>query len=57
MATYRILSWHGIPAQIRAEDTREELSLSLPPRFQELIDLEAMNRGLTGSDEYLDGWQ
>ena len=56
MATYQILSWQEIPAQVRAEDDDDEVNLELDPRFQERIDKVATERGVTGTDEYLDGW-
>jgi cvfA/B/C family virulence factor len=57
MATYKVMYWQEIPSQIRAEDDNgDEISLSMPPRFADLIDKLAMKRGLTGSDDFLAEW-
>ena len=57
LTTYRILFWQEIPSQIKAEDEREEVTVSLSPRFMERIDQLAAKRGLQGSDDYLAQWQ
>jgi len=57
MAVYRVLYWQEFPAQVKAEDERDEVSLQLDPRFQELIDTAAMQRNLTGGDAYLEAWR
>ena len=56
MATYRVIAWKGIPAIVEAQDGADSVTLELPERFQMLIDSVAMQRGLHGSDEYLDSW-
>src|SRR5260221_528989 len=56
MATYQILYWHDIPAQVRAKEGRNRASVQLPPRFQEAIDSAAMAAGLVGSEAYLDAF-
>jgi len=56
MATYKVLSWQEVPTQVRAEDSEDEVSLPLPPRFMERIDRLAMQRGLQGSDDFLAQW-
>jgi Virulence factor len=56
MATYKVLYWQEIPSQINAEDGEDEVALQLAPSFTELIDRLAMQRGLTGSDDFLSGW-
>lgn len=56
MATYRILSWHELPSQIHAEDAQEEVAIELPFAFQDSIDKTASERGLAGSEDYLNGW-
>jgi Virulence factor len=55
MATYEILYWHDIPAQVRAKGAtpRERHSVQLSPRFQEAIDAAAMAAQLIGTDAYL----
>ena len=57
MATYQVLRWHEIPTQVKAEAGGEEVSLPLDNRLMEQVDEAATKRGLTGTDEYLDGWQ
>ncbi len=57
MAKYKILSWHGIPCQVRVADENGRVSKQLSPRFHETIDAAAMALGLFGSDEYTDGFQ
>ena len=56
MATYRVIAWKGIPASVEAQDGAESVTVKLSERFQMLIDSVAMQRGLHGSDEYLDSW-
>lgn len=56
MATYRVIAWKGIPAGVEAEDGADAVTVQLSDRFQMLIDSVAMQRGLSGSDEYLDAW-
>ena len=55
--TYKILYWQEVPAQIKAEDERDEITLSLSPRFMERIDQLAAKRGLQAADDYLAQWQ
>jgi hypothetical protein len=57
MATYKILYWQEIPSQIKAEDELDELTVPMPDRFQERIDLMAARRGLQESDAYLAQWR
>jgi hypothetical protein len=57
MATYRILCWQEIPSQIRVEDATDDVTVSLPDRFQERIDELAAERGLAAGDDYLAQWQ
>ena len=56
MATYRVIAWKGIPASVEAQDGLDSATVELSERFQMLIDSVAMQRGLHGSDEYLDSW-
>jgi hypothetical protein len=55
--TYKILYWQEVPSQIKAEDERDEITVSLAPRFMERIDRLAAQRGLQGADDYLAQWQ
>jgi hypothetical protein len=58
MARYRILSWRGIPAQVKVfPDEGPPLSAALSDRFQQEIDRVAMRDGLAGTDDYLDQWE
>lgn len=57
MASYRVMSWHGIPSQVRAiDESGSAVSRQLPPFFQQEIDRVAMAEGLIDSDDYLEGW-
>jgi len=55
--TYKILYWQEVPSQIKAEDEREDVTLSLSARFMERIDQLAAKRGLQDADDYLAQWQ
>ena len=57
MATYKVLYWQEIPSQIKAGDELDELTLPMPERFQERIDLMAARRGLQDADAYLAQWK
>lgn len=56
MATYKILYWQEIPAQIKADDGDEDVTLPLAPKFMERIDQVAAQRGLQQMDDYLAQW-
>jgi hypothetical protein len=56
MATYQILYWHEIPSQIKVDDGQDEVNIALSAKFQERIDQVAAQRGLSGTDDYLAGW-
>ena len=57
MATYKILYWQEIPSQIKVEDELDDLTVPMPDRFQERIDLMAARRGLQEADTYLAQWK
>ena len=57
MAMYKILYWQEIPSQIKAEDDADDVTVQLPDRFQERIDLMAARRGLQEADAYLAEWK
>ena len=57
MATYQILSWHGIPTGVKAKDENEEKRVNLPRRFQVAVDDVATKTGNIGTKAYLAGWQ
>jgi hypothetical protein len=57
MARYRVMSWQGIPSQVKAtDDTGASATRMLLNRWQQEIDRIAMRDDLTGTDEYLELW-
>ena len=57
MASYRVMSWRGIPSQVKVTaDDGSVVSRQMPASFQQEIDRVAMAEGLSGSDEYLEAW-
>lgn len=57
-ATYEVLSWRDIPAQIKATDADgTEARAPLPTLFQQEIDRVAMAEDIIGSDAYLEEWR
>lgn len=57
MATYRVMSWRGIPSQVKvSDDAGAVVSRMLPGSFQQEIDRVAMAEGLIDTDAYLEGW-
>jgi len=57
LARYRIMTWKGIPAQVKAEDeTGARASREMPSWFAQEIDRVAMREGLAGTDAYLEHW-
>jgi hypothetical protein len=57
MATYQVMFWKHIPAQVKAWDGQGEVKRMLPDRFQAAIDAFAMKEGSTEMDAYLEGWR
>lgn len=58
MASYRILSWRGIPAQLKVSgEGKRPRSVALSDWFTKEIDRVAMKEGLIGSDAYLEHWE
>ena len=58
MTRFQILSWQDVPSLVRVfADDGSFVSQQLPDWFQQEIDREAMEQGLTGSDAYLGQWQ
>ena len=57
MAMYKILYWQEVPSQITADDGVDEITLAMPPRFMERIDLLAAKRKLQQADDYLAQWR
>lgn len=57
MATCRVMSWRGIPSQVKAsDDSGATASKQMPAFFQHEIDRVAMAEGLIDSDAYLEAW-
>ena len=57
MARFRVMSWKGIPAQVRADDEAgTRVNRELPAWFAQEIDRVAMRDGLVGTDEYTGLW-
>ena len=56
MATYQILSWHGIPVQVRARDKNGRVSKKLADRFMNAVDKAAMASKNTDGDSYTNGF-
>ncbi len=57
MARYQIISWMGIPAQLKVSDDKRSIDEILPERFQKAIDAAALAAGRAETDAYLDGWK
>ncbi len=57
MAKVIVLCWQEIPSAVEVREGRATSKVQLSQRFMELIDMAAMRRGLTGSDDYLTHWQ
>lgn len=57
MAKYQILSWHGIPVQVRVRDKNGRMSKELPPRFIDAVDRAAMLSKKSDSESYTNGFQ
>jgi hypothetical protein len=57
MASYQIVYWRDIPAQVKARIGRERAAMQLSQRFQVGIDRAAMRAGLFNTDDYLGAWR
>lgn len=56
MSKLTLLCWQEIPSVVEAKDASDTHKVQLSLKFQELIDLIAMRRGLAGTDQYLMEW-
>ena len=56
MAHYQIMSWHGIPTGVKAEDAAGQTRETLPRRFQVAVDAVATATGRINTQDYLAGW-
>ena len=50
---FQVLYWQNIPSEIKAWDDFDEIKVSLPTRFAELIDASAQRQGFIQSDAYM----
>ena len=57
MATYKVLYWQEVPTQIKADDGADEITVPMPERFMERIDVLAAKRKLQDADDYLAQWK
>ena len=59
MARYRILTWRGVPAQLKVypDEGGRPRSVKLDDWYGQEIDRIAMREGILGSDEYLALWE
>ncbi len=57
MAKCTVLCWQEVPSVVEANDGGSTHKIQLSKRFQELIDMVAMRRGLAGTDTYLMEWR
>jgi len=57
MATWQIVYWRDIPAQVKARAGRERGAAPCSQRFLDAIDAAAMRAGLVGTDDYLAEWR
>ena len=57
MATYQIVYWRDIPAQVKVKAGRDRAACQLSDRFQVYIDRAAMRSGLFNTDDYLAEWR
>jgi hypothetical protein len=56
MAKVVIVCWQDVPSLVEVREGASVGKKQLSARFQELIDIVAMRKKLTGSDAYLEQW-
>jgi hypothetical protein len=56
MASYQIVYWRDIPAQVKVKAGRTRAARPLSERFQVYIDRAAMRAGMFNTDDYLGEW-
>ena len=56
MTKMTVLGWQEVPSVVEAKDENGTHKIELSLKFQELIDLVAVRRGLAGTDSYLMEW-
>jgi len=57
MACVTITYWRDIPVLVTARDDGGEVTVPLSPRFQELVDVVAVQAGRSEAEAYLAGWR
>ncbi len=57
MPDVTVVYWRDMPAQVIVGKGRGGAKGVLPERFEQAIDRAAMKTGVTGTDEYLDGFR
>jgi hypothetical protein len=57
MAKVTVLCWQEIPSAVEVKDADGTQKVQLSHRFMELIDMIAMRRKLSGTDDYLMQWR
>ncbi len=57
MTRVKVLYWHDIPIQVKAEDDEGRAGVQLSTRFQAAIDEAAMAANLIGDEDYTNGFQ
>jgi hypothetical protein len=57
MTKVKILYWHDIPTQVKAEDNEGRAGVQLSARFQAAIDKAAMAANLIGDEGYTNGFR
>jgi len=50
---YQVLYWQDLPSEIKAWDNFDEVKISLPNRFAEMIDASAQKQGFIQADSYM----
>ncbi|MGH2522282.1 MAG: virulence factor [Anaerolineales bacterium] len=56
-ASYQIVYWRDIPAQVKVKAGRNRAARQLSERFQVFIDRAAMRAGMFNADDYLSEWR
>ena len=57
MAKLSVLYWQDIPTLVEGRDKDGVKKVELSKRFSELVDMIAMQKGLVGTDQYLQNWK
>lgn len=57
MARILVICWQEIPSSVEVRDAGQTHKIQLSQRFMELIDMIAMRRKLSVTDDYLMQWR